>query len=363
MSVEVSYKKQTVLVLLLFFVILVVVEAIATLFVMNITVCKFKDSELFENTDPKLLEKICDDYLSLHRTYNEYYQLTPNQYFDTISINEFGFRGLDFSYEKPQNTFRIFMVGGSTVFGVGSSSDETTIPGYLQKNLNDFSLSSSIQIINAGYPSANSLSESKLVKDVLLQFDPDVIIVYDGWNEITEPVEMLQHSNRNIVSTFLKDMRVFLPFYNTPVLISELGAKFLAQFSGTPSLDEELDQQKIVWWKNNWNEICELSHEQGFDIIISIQPIIGTGNKLLTVNEKQILDSNPSYVIHSKLISDYVSAMYDLKKCNHTFDLTTIFDNVSEQIYFDQGHMSDNGNLIVAKKFAELLYPILKNEF
>ena len=55
--------------------------------------------------------------------------------------------------------------------------------------------------------------------------------------------------------------------------------------------------------------------------------------------------------------------MYDLKKCNHTFDLTTIFDNVSEQIYFDQGHMSDKGNLIVAKKFAELLYPILKNEF
>lgn len=131
-----------------------------------------------------------------------------------------------------------------------------------------------------------------MVKDVLLQFDPDVIIVYDGWNEI-----------------------------------------------------------------------CELSHEQGFDIIISIQPIIGTGNKPLTVNEKQILDSNPSYVIHSKLISDYVSAMYDLKKCNHTFDLTTIFDNVSEQIYFDQGHMSDNGNLIVAKKFTELLYPILKNEF
>ena len=53
------------------------------------------------------------------------------------------------------------------------------------------------------------------ISKALLQFDPDVIIVYDGWNEITEPVEMLQHSNRNIVSTFLKDMRVFLPFYNT----------------------------------------------------------------------------------------------------------------------------------------------------
>ena len=74
MSVEVSYKKQTVLVLLLFFVILVVVEAIATLFVMNITVCKFKDSELFENTDPKLLEKICLEHIPISIIYPTNYE-------------------------------------------------------------------------------------------------------------------------------------------------------------------------------------------------------------------------------------------------------------------------------------------------
>jgi lysophospholipase L1-like esterase len=360
LSVEVSYKKQTALVLLLFVIFLVVVEVVATFFVMDITACKFKNSELFDNIDTKLLETMCDDHLSLDRMYNEYFQLAPNQYFDTISINEFGFRGSDFLYDKPQNVFRIFMVGGSTIFGVGSSSDQTSIPGYLQKNLNNFPSSTSIQVINAGYPSANSFSESKFVRDVLLQFDPDMIIVYDGWNELQQPSEMLQQQTINPISSFLKDVRVLFPFYNTPILISEMGGRTLSQFSES-LFDEGTEYQKIIWWKNNWSEICELSHKQGFDLIISVQPIIGTGEKPLTIYEKQILNSDPNFSRHAKFIPNFVSAMHDLEFCDYALDLTTSFDDISEPIYFDQGHMSDTGNSIIADKFSEYIYPILLN--
>ena len=44
-----------------------------------------------------------------------------------------GFRGTEFSEIKPSDTYRIFMIGGSTMFGAGATSDETTIPGYLQQ--------------------------------------------------------------------------------------------------------------------------------------------------------------------------------------------------------------------------------------
>ena len=54
----------------------------------------------------------------------------PNQSLTTININSLGFRGSDFEIIKDPNTYRIFMVGGSTTFGTGSTSDNKTIPSF-----------------------------------------------------------------------------------------------------------------------------------------------------------------------------------------------------------------------------------------
>jgi len=51
---------------------------------------------------------------------------------DAININSLGFRGDEFSKIKPDRTYRIFMVGSSPMFGYGATSDETTIPGFMQ---------------------------------------------------------------------------------------------------------------------------------------------------------------------------------------------------------------------------------------
>jgi len=47
-----------------------------------------------------------------------------------VHINEHGFRGPEITKEKPVNTFRIFLVGGSTMFGSGSN-DRTQISSVL----------------------------------------------------------------------------------------------------------------------------------------------------------------------------------------------------------------------------------------
>ena len=62
-------------------------------------------------------------------------QMYPNQISGNIKINNIGFRGDDISIEKPNDTYRIFMVGGSTTFGVVVNNDET-IPAYLQNYFN-----------------------------------------------------------------------------------------------------------------------------------------------------------------------------------------------------------------------------------
>ena len=78
---------------------------------------------------------------------------------DTININSLGFRGNEFLKIKPDMTYRIFMLGGSPMFGYGASSDETTIPGYMQEFLNKTDFGFDREVINSGMQAADSSKE------------------------------------------------------------------------------------------------------------------------------------------------------------------------------------------------------------
>ena len=103
---------------------------------------------------------------------------------DTININSLGFRGDEFSEIKPDRTYRIFMLGSSPMFGYGATSDETTIPGFMQKFLDKTDFGFDIEVINSGVQAIRSDTELELVKQKLITFSPDLIIIYDGWNDL-----------------------------------------------------------------------------------------------------------------------------------------------------------------------------------
>ena len=84
-------------------------------------------SEILDDSN-SVVQDICD----LHES-SKHSELLP--FITEPNFNIHGFRGDEFSEIKPPNTYRIFMVGGSTLFGSGESSDDATIPGILQKNI------------------------------------------------------------------------------------------------------------------------------------------------------------------------------------------------------------------------------------
>ena len=133
LSVQVSYKKQTALGIIGIVILLLAIEVIANVWWVTQTNCEFELNEIFQNFDEVEKRQLCLDFYNLKTSGGE---IIPNQNVDSITINSLGFRGDEFSEIKPSNTYRIFMVGGSTMFGAGATSDKTTIPGYLQHHLN-----------------------------------------------------------------------------------------------------------------------------------------------------------------------------------------------------------------------------------
>jgi len=75
--------------------------------------------------------------------------------------------------------------GGSTTFGTGVKDDESA-PAYLQTIFDNAKLDFKVEVINAGIPGQWSKQEVKFVKDKLIEYEPDLFIIYDGVNDLSD---------------------------------------------------------------------------------------------------------------------------------------------------------------------------------
>ena len=94
MSVQVSYKKQTVLGIIGITILLLVIEVIANVWWVTQINCEFEHNEIFENFDEMEKRQLCLDFYEI-KTSND--EIIPNQNTDSITINTLGFRGAEFS--------------------------------------------------------------------------------------------------------------------------------------------------------------------------------------------------------------------------------------------------------------------------
>ena len=263
--------------------------------------------------DNKRIDDVCNEHKS---SINE--ELVP--YIADLRFNSVGLRGEEFSEEKPSNVFRIFMVGGSTMLSA-EVSDDSTIPSMMQKMFDIQNLDREIEVINAGISGGNSISELELIKSKLVNYEPDLVIMYDGWNDLSADYAIL----------------------------------------------------RII---NNYELACENAIQNNYELIITLQPIAGFGGKSLTnqerINSLTGEDHNDYQLLQAKSSYDYLER--ELRILNEVVeenfggvctvnDLRSIFDDVSGPIYWDQGHVLHAGNLILAEKFFELSMKKIDSSF
>ena len=109
MSVQVSYKKQTLLGIIGLLILFLTIEAIANVWWVTQINCEFEENEIFMNMNEEEKRQLCVDLYEVKTLGDE---LIPNQQSSSVTINSLGFRGDEFSSEKPDNVYRIFMLGG-----------------------------------------------------------------------------------------------------------------------------------------------------------------------------------------------------------------------------------------------------------
>ena len=364
MSVQVSYSKQFTLGIFFLIIIFAALEGSSRTYEIFNPDCTFLEKDAFEKVDYFTTRIICQDLnTTLYETFSEIAVVSPNQHKDTLNINSHGFRGPDISKEKPDDTYRIFTIGGSTMYGYGSTSDKTTIAGYLQQEFENTNLGMNIEVINAGIPAADSYSESIFIKNKLIEFQPDLFIVYDGWNDLDH--EIIEVSDTQSKKSDEDDSGFKFknfPFYRTPFVIWKILYSSSSHWDNY-MIDESKTDKKVELWTERWNDICHLGKNKNFDTIVTIQPMLGTGNKILSHDESLLapyLDEHFAIIRGLEKMESHLSQLD--KNCIKTASLKNIFDGIDKPIFYDIGHTNDYGNELVAKKLFEISLPVISDK-
>ena len=297
---------------------------------------------------------------------------------------------------KKTNTFKLsdidkydevnILLGGSTTFGVGSLSDSSTIASLLSTKTNEC-------WINLGIRGCNSLTEYvQLIRFIDKAKKIKNIIFLSGMNDLylrlvhesilnIDPGFGTKHSEISAHHPYRQSLAIILSnFYNLAPkdLIGMSFFKMLFQPYKNNSKKKEENKnlnlelkikEYFKIYSRNFMLYKGLSKSINCNVIFLIQPLVFWTNKVITNDEKNVLDyltkiqkddywdtvrtiltgkgTKETILSNFKVIAD----KFDIE----CYDTNKFFKDVDKTCFVDSIHLSDHGNEIMANKINELI--------
>ena len=323
---------------------------------------------------------------------------TPN-YVDTRGVkhNAQGFRrSSNVTREKPEGTYRIFLMGGSTAYGTGGLwphiqrtypvlDNSQTIDAYLEQDLSQRFPGKRFEVINAAIPSIWTHHHLIYLNQTILNYHPDLVILLDGFNDFYYYVrghdQFASYAYQEHSSTIMgeptlrsllyvnswwwgrKSAFVHIALRKLRVVKLVLGGrperKPLEVNGALVGLQEVFPRNALVMV----DRIAKLLEQENVDAAFVLQPmlILERGRPEMPAIEKEMLEFNlksylPNYEDFMHKAVPYVSALEraTVEKSGATFlDATGLFRNARGQVFTDYVHLTPEANRVLARYIAD----------
>jgi len=295
-----------------------------------------------------------------------------------IKVNTDGFRvtpNSEISSENAQPSLRLFMFGGSTMWGTGAR-DALTIPALLATELRSRGIK--VEVVNFGETGYVSTQE---VITLLLQLQkgniPNLVVFYDGGNDTYSAYQQgiagLPQNEYNRAKEFnltkrlpeIKRIVVKDTINNlatvrfTKALLRRIGMRKTEQ-KDEPDYDKgRIVEEAVNLYLNNLELVKSLAVSYKFKYIFYWQPTIFGKNKLS--------DYEKAEYAREQHLEKFFKETHNIlrEKTTHPryektfYDLSAIFSHVEEPVYIDWIHLSERGNATIAQAMVEqILYLI-----
>ena len=272
---------------------------------------------------------------------------------------------------------RVFMFGGSTMWGLGAA-DDSTIPSIFAREAKNRGIN--CEVVNFGQYAYVSTQE---VIELALQLQkgniPDVVIFHDGVNDTFSGFQLsvpgLPHDEIRREKEFCLLERKELQSLAALSAVRQLSTIRLLngvlQKSGLRrdtvqpiplgyekaiSDKNSLAHAVVETYVNNIKLTQALSQSYGFTPLFYWQPVIYTKGHL-TEYERQSLELDVHYPGMKEFYLDTYAVLRqrssELSKNAAFNDISSIFSDVREPIFVDFNHMGDKGNGFIARRMAD----------
>jgi lysophospholipase L1-like esterase len=328
--------------------------------------------------------------------FDPYKNILPTRnYVDTRGVrhNSVGFRrSTEVSRVKPPGTIRIFLMGGSTAYGLGSMwthiqrdfaviRNEDTIDAYLERRLSAEFPGTRIEVINAAITSTWTHHSLIYLYQTILDYDPDVVLFLDGFNDF-----FFTDRGHDQFASYTYNQTSFMvegdpTFYNLAAMNGWwLFRKFaLANVLGRAGRELKLivshpganrkpmnPEREFAGLKEVFPRSAGATHErigvllrhEGVDAVFMLQPILilDRGRSQMTPVERSLFDFNakeylPNYEAFMHLATPWIVQWETgmAQRVGGTFlDLTGIFEGIPGQVFTDYCHLTPHGNEVLA---------------
>ncbi len=333
----------------------------------------------------KLYQLLEFDYYKHYRLPRNFSSKYINTNYDRLRVTK--------NYEKKQDheTIKIGFFGGSTMFGIGSESDNETIPSLVSKLLNQNNSNFNFEIFNFGVNGYNNSQEILYFLEIYKNYDFDFVFFYDFVNESIHishnealKAGYLRSDNFltpiaqwELIVKFLKthnNAYLFIDLVNNRSFTVKIFRKILSYFNllNKTGFDipkqTELDVKETDKYSNydflikrliniyvrNMEIIYSISQIEKINAYFILQPSLYTKKNLSDFEKNSIYNSKNfewRRQIESRVYNEAKKIEYPYK----VNDFTSIFDNFSSTIFIDDHHISKKGSQIISEKLVKII--------
>ncbi len=245
----------------------------------------------------------------------------------SFEIDNLGFRSPTLK-EKTPGTFRVAMVGGSSVW-LGSRN-ENTIVAKLAKRIH--SLGRRAEYINAGIVAGVAGQELSVLVHDLLDLDVDLLISFDGFNDIYWPTASSKYR------------------IGFPQPLGRRCASFYPPRQQTNGDGRMRTSRAFFSYLNTIRKMAKTSEAFGIQYLAVLQPSL----PYLKYKHMMMGSSfqDPGIAFYEKTVEHFEAANQEHKHGAHYISAT---DWLSKDHFWDQVHFSAEANEIVAKRLFDYI--------
>jgi hypothetical protein len=233
--------------------------------------------------------------------YRHLRHVSPPGWFVT---NNYGWRGPDIALNKPLNRIRIAFVGASTTidaFGLPFSHPE--LVGYwLNRWASANGIPYSFDVINTGRSGIQSNSIAAIVKQELVPVEPDLVIYYEGANQLW-PDRVVTLDDKRRYSPVRTTYRIRTVAENYSALVRRVGTA-LDRFEGRGGYEPRKPASHINWpaGVDERNPVLDLS-KLPMDLP-NIVACLDTIRTALRQIDSELVVSSFVWIVHDKMRLD-----------------------------------------------------------